>query len=148
MDKALLIKSVFFFVSLWGFTVAFLWFRPRIEVFWKIIATLIFVFYVWFFWDDLNKGYVALTVDWYKVTVDFMKELIALVFVNLFFLWPVALIVVFYKADEFGAEKILKFMCILTIILWIVFAVYVYYERGIDTFLYKNLKEMIPDAKK
>ncbi len=148
MDKALLIKSVFFFVSLWGFTVAFLWFRPRIEVFWKIIATLIFVFYVWFFWDDLNKGYAALTVDWYKVTVDFMKELIALVFVNLFFLWPVALIVVFYKADEFGAEKILKFMCILTIILWIVFAVYVYYERGIDTFLYKNLKEMIPDAKK
>ena len=148
MDKALLIKSVFFFVSLWGFTVAFLWFRPRIEVFWKIIATLIFVFYVWFFWDDLNKGYAALTVDWYKVTVDFMKELIAHVFVNLFFLWPVALIVVFYKADEFGAEKILKFMCILTIILWIVFAVYVYYERGIDTFLYKNLKEMIPDAKK
>jgi hypothetical protein len=147
MDKALLIKSIFIFVSLWGLAVAFLWFRPRLELFWKIIATLIFAFYLWFFWEEINRGYGSFVLNWYTVTVDFFKELVSLVFVNLFFLWPLALIIIFYKADEMGAEKLLKFMCILTVVLWILFVLYVYYDKGIDRFLYQKLKEMIPNAR-
>jgi hypothetical protein len=147
MEKALLIKSVFMFVVIWGFSVALLWFRPRIELFWKIIATVIFAFYVWFFFDEISKGYLSLLSDWYLVSVDFLKELIALVFVNLFFLWPVSLIIIFYKANEVGAEKLLKFMCILTLALWVIFVMYVYYNKGIDEFLYDKLKEMIPGTR-
>lgn len=147
MEKALLIKSVFMFIVIWGFSAALLWFRPRIELFWKIIATVIFAFYVWFFFDEISKGYLSLLSDWYVVSVDFLKELIALVFVNLFFLWPVSLIIIFYKANEVGAEKLLKFMCILTLALWVVFVMYVYYNKGIDEFLYDKLKEMIPGAR-
>jgi hypothetical protein len=148
MDKTLLIKSIFLFISLWGFTIGFLWFRPRLEIFWKIIATLIFLFYLWFFWQEINRGYAAFTLNWYNVTVDFIKELVSLVFVNLFFLWPLALVIIFYKADDMGAERLLKFMCILSLVLWVVFVIYVYFDKGIDKFLYQNLKEMIPDAKK
>ncbi len=147
MDKALLVKSVFIFVAIWGFTVAFMWFRPRIEAFWKIIATLIFVFYVWFFWENLNSGYALFVQNWYTVLIDFLKELVALVFVNLFLFWPLALIILFYKSDDIGAERLLKFMCILTLALWIVFVAYVYYEKGIDSFFYEKLKEFIPDAR-
>ncbi len=30
MEKALLVKSIIFFIALWGLTTVFLWFRPRI----------------------------------------------------------------------------------------------------------------------
>ena len=148
MGKALLIKSVFLFIALWGLSIVFLWFRPRIELFWKIIATLIFVFYVWFFFEEISRGYNSLLDDWYIVTIDFVRELIALVFVNLFFLWPLSLILIFYKSNEVGAERMLRFMCLLTLILWVIFVVYVYYNKGIDDFLYEKLKEMIPYTKK
>jgi hypothetical protein len=148
MEKALLIKSVFLFVAIWGLSIVLLWFRPRIELFWKIIASLIFFFYVWFFFEEISKGYNSLLVDWYIVTVDFVRELIALIFVNLFFLWPLSLILIFYKSNEVGAERMLKFMCLLTLILWVIFVVYVYYNKGIDEFLYEKLKEMIPYTKK
>lgn len=148
MEKALLIKSVFIFIALWGLSIVFLWFRPRIELFWKIIATLIFIFYVWFFFEEISRGYNSLLDDWYIVTIDFVRELIALVFVNLFFLWPLSLILIFYKSNEVGAERMLRFMCLLTLILWVIFVVYVYYNKGIDAFLYEKLKEMIPYTKK
>lgn len=146
MENALLVKSLFLFISLWGFTVMFLWFRPRLELFWKIVATLIFVFYVWFFWDELSRGYAAFQAAWFDVTMHFLKELLSLVFVNLFLFWPIALILIFYKADEVGAERLLKFMCVLTIVLWIIFVIYAYYHRGIDVFLFEKLKKMIPGA--
>jgi hypothetical protein len=147
MENAILVKSIFMFVSLWGFTVLFLWFRPRLEVFWKIVASLIFLFYVWFFWDELNRGYGAFHAAWFEVTVYFLRELLALVFVNLFLFWPVALVIVFYKANDIGAEKMLKFMCILTIILWIIFIIYVYHSQGVDRFLFEKLKQMVPGTR-
>jgi cytosine/uracil/thiamine/allantoin permease len=125
----------------------FLWFRPRLELFWKIVATLIFIFYVWFFWDELSRGYNAFQAAWFDVTMHFLKELLSLVFVNLFLFWPIALLLIFYKADEVGAERLLKFMCVLTIVLWIIFVIYAYYHRGIDVFLFEKLKKMVPGAR-
>lgn len=147
MENALLVKSLFLFLSLWGFTVMFLWFRPRLELLWKIVATFIFIFYVWFFWDELSRGYTAFQAAWFDVTMRFLKELLSLVFVNLFLFWPLSLILIFYKADEVGAERLLKFMCVLTIVLWIIFVIYAYYHRGIDVFLFEKLKKMVPGAR-
>ncbi|MCX7678078.1 MAG: hypothetical protein N2316_02550 [Spirochaetes bacterium] len=124
----------------------FLWFRPRLELFWKIAATVIFIFYVWFFYDDLSRGYVAFQAAWFDAIFHFLKELISLVFVNLLLFWPIALVVIFYKADEVAAERLLKFMCILTIVLWIIFILYAYFSRGIDSFLFEKLKKMVPGA--
>lgn len=91
-------------------------------------------------------GYELFTGAYFDVTMRFLKELITLIFMNLFFLWPLVLIVIFYKSSDLGAEKLLKFMCILTLVLWIVFVVYVFYQKGIDEFLFENLKKMLPDA--
>lgn len=135
------------FLSIWGICVVALWFRRSIEIFWKILATLIFAFYVWFFYEEIMMGYNTFQQGWYILFVDFSKELIAITFTNLFLFWPLALIIIFYKADDIGAEKLLKFMCILTLVLWISFIIYVFYKKGIDEFLYDNLKKMIPHAK-
>jgi len=147
MSETIIIKSIFVFIVIWGLSTVLLWFRPRIEIFWKIISLLIFVFYIWFFFDEINSGFTAFTANWYKTTIDFLKELITLVFGNLFFLWPLALIIIFYKADDMGAEKLLKFMCILTLVLWLVFIVYYYFNTGIDKFFYESLRKMVPNAK-
>jgi hypothetical protein len=147
MEKTLILNSISVFVLIWGIAAAFLWFRPRIEIFWKLIATILFIFYVWFFYDEISKGFVTLKADWYPVVITFLKELMVLVFVNLFFLWPVVLVVIFYKSDDIGAEKLLKFMCVFTVIIWIALVGYSFYDKNIDTFLYEKLKTFIPFTK-
>jgi hypothetical protein len=130
----------------WGIGILMLWFRSRIEIVWKVIATVILAFYLWFFWDEISSGYTSFTVGWYGFILNFLRELSALVFINLFFIWPLALIIIFYKADTVGAEKLLKFLCVLTLVLWIIFIVYFFFNKGIDEFLFQNLKRMVPHA--
>ncbi len=146
MDKSLLINSVFMLTGLWTIALIFLWFRRSIEIFWKIAATLILGFYYWFFFEQLSAGYSSFTTDWYKITITFLTELLSMTYTNLFYLWPIALIVIFYKADDIGAERLLKFMCVLTIIIWIIFVVYIFYNKGINKFLFENLRQMMPGA--
>lgn len=149
MDKPLVIKSLFMFISLWGIAIMLLWFRRSIEIFWKIVATLILGFYVWFFFEEIIAGYTSFIkpTEWYTLLLSFITELTAITFTNLFFLWPLALIIIFYKADDMGAEKLLKFMCILTLILWIIYVIYVFYDKGINEFFNKNLRQMFPNIK-
>ncbi len=147
MNEALIIKSVFLFIVLWGIGIVMLWFRQRIELVWKIIATVILVFYIWFFFDEINSGYNSFTAEWYGFLLNFLKEILSLVFVNLFFIWPLALVLIFYKSDAIGAEKLLKFLCVLTLVLWMIFIVYFFFSKGIDEFMIKNFKEMVPGAK-
>ena len=145
-DNILMIKSLFLFFSIWGITILLLWFRPRIELFWKIIATLIFIFYIWFFFNELKTSFVSFKADWYIAVIDFLKELLIVFFAGILVIWPVALIIIFYKASDTGAEKLLKFLCLATIILWIVFIIYFFFSAGIEKFFYQNLKKMIPKA--
>ena len=131
----------------WAISLVFAWFRSNIDFFWKIAATIILLLYCWFFFDDIAKGIDSLRGGWYVFVLDFFKELITLVFVNLFFLWPLALFMIFFKADDIGSEKLLRFMCVLTVVLWIIVLVYFYFSKHIDTFFYERLKNMIPFAK-
>ena len=146
MGNILLIKSILIFITLWGLSLILLWFRGRIEYFWKVVASLIFVFYIWFFFDEITSGLISMQSGWYPVIVGFLKEFLSLTFINMFFFWPIALIIIFYKADDIGAENLLKFMCILTLALWVVFVIYVYFNKGINEFLFDHLQNMIPFA--
>ncbi|MFC1670581.1 hypothetical protein ACFL20_09320 [Spirochaetota bacterium] len=142
-----LYKSLFIFTTIWGLSMILMWFRPRVEIFWKIIATIIFAFYTWFLFDGIKMGFSSFTQNWYVSIVDFLKEFLFFIFVNLLFLWPLSCILIFFKSDAIGSERLLKFMCIFTLILWIIFVVYMYFNTGIDKFFYDNLKEMVPGAK-
>ena len=145
-NEILMIKSIFLFFSFWGITLLLLWFRPRIEIFWKLIATVIFVFYVWFFFNELVSGYHSFISGWYIAVINFLKEILIITFAGLFIIWPVVLILIFYKTNDMGAEKLLKFLCILTLILWILFIAYFFFSEGIVKFFYETLKKMIPHA--
>jgi len=143
MNTTMLSTSMMMFSVIWGLSVVLLWMRPRIEILWKIAASGI---YIWFFYKDLLKGFKQFQKDWYMVTIAFIKEFSGLLFANMFFLWPLALIIIFYKADDVGAERLLKFMCIFTLLVWIVFTLYSFYSKQIDTFLFETLRQMIPDV--
>jgi hypothetical protein len=147
MNEIFISKSVIFFMALWALGLLLLMFRPRVEILWKIMAVLLFLFYIWFNFDDLQNGYNQILKDWYPFTINFLKELLVLTFTNLFFIWPIALVIIFYKADDLGAERLLKFMILITLVLWVVFIIYTFYSKGIDTFLLEKLKKMIPYAK-
>jgi hypothetical protein len=147
MNELIIVKSIFIFVVIWGLGILMLWFRPRIEIFWKIAATLVFAFYAWFFWDTINEGIDLFLSGWYIFLITFFKELLSLVFVNLFFIWPLALVILFYKADDIGAERLLKSLTIITLVLWILFILYFFFSSNIDSFLVERLKEMVPGAK-
>ena len=144
MNEAVIIKSLLLFMFLWAGSLIAVWLRSKIDLFWKLTASLIFIFYCWFFFDDIQKGFSLFKAGWFIFVLDFFKELISLVFVNLFFLWPLTLGVIFIKADDIGSDKLLRFMCVLTLVLWVLFVIYFYFSSGIETFFYKNLKQMVP----
>jgi hypothetical protein len=146
MKEVMIIKSLFVFIIFWGAGIVLLWFRPRIEIIWKAAATLLFALTTWFFYEEIKEGYSYFTSGWYTYILLFVKELLVLVFVNMFFFWPLALVIIFYKADDMGAERLLKFLCILTVVLWILFIVYSIFDRGIDAFFLESLKGMVPGA--
>ena len=145
-NDILVIKSIFLFFSVWGISVLLLWFRPRIEIFWKIVASLILAFYVWFFFPELKSGFFTFRASWYISMLDFVREILTIIFTGLFIIWPAALISIFYRADDIAAEKLLRFLCLLTLVLWVLFIIYFFFSSGIDNFFYENLREMVPNA--
>jgi hypothetical protein len=147
MEKTLILKSAPIFIFLWGFGIVFLWYRPRIEIFWKIIATVLFAFYVWFFHEEITRGFAAIKADWFVTVLSFLKDLLSLAFVSLFLLWPLFLMVIFYKSDDISAENLLKVICIMTVVVWILFVAYVMYDKKIDPFLFDKVRSYIPFAK-
>jgi len=147
MKDTIIIKTLFLFVSCWGIALFFVWCRPKIDIFWKAVATGRFALYLWFFWGELNAGYNAFSADWSAVTLQFLREILTLVFVNLFVLWPVALAVIFYKASELESERLLKFLCILTLVLWVIFIIYVLFSKGIDKVMFDGVKKVLPRGK-
>ncbi|MBP8988039.1 MAG: hypothetical protein KBG92_09555, partial [Spirochaetes bacterium] len=86
MNTTMLSTSMMMFSVIWGLSVVLLWMRPRIEILWKIAASGIYGFYIWFFYKDLLKGFKQFQKDWYTVTIAFIKEFSGLLFANMFFL--------------------------------------------------------------
>jgi len=144
MKDFLIIKSIFLFIVVWGLALILVWFRSRIEWIWKILATVVLGFYIWFFFAEIELAFTALKTQWYLSFLEFFKELFTLVFTNLLFFWPLALIMIFFKIDEMGAENLLKFMCILSLALWIIFIIYYHLHAGIDKFFFETLKNLLP----
>lgn len=147
MESIIILKTVFIFIVLWGIAVAFLVFRPRVSFVWKIAAIMLYLFYIWFFREEIVTGYTSFVGAWYETLVLFLKEIVFLMFYLLFVFWPVTLVIIFYKADDIGAEFLLKFMVVFTLVVWIVIAVYSFHKRGVDAFLYNKIVDIIPFLK-
>lgn len=147
MDDSVVLKSVFFFMCIWAIALLLLWFRRGIGPLWKITATAAFVFYCVFFQNEIAAGLQSIKQNWYVSFLDFVRGLFRTVFTDMFFLWPVALFTVFVKADDIGSEKLLRFMFILSIFLWICFLLYFNFDASIDNFFYETLRDMIPGAR-
>ena len=147
MKEIMIIKSLFIFFIFWGIGIAMLWIRPRIEIFWKIAATVLYALQLWFFFEEASEGYKLFISGWYPYVINFLKEFLVLVFVNMFFFWPLALIIIFYKADDMGAERLVKILCVLSLALWIIFIVYAMFTKGIDSFFMDSFRQMVPGAK-
>ena len=145
-NNVLILKSIFLFCSIWAIAILLLWIRPRIELFWKIVATCIFVFYIWFFFNELALSFNIFKADWYISIIEFFKEILIIIFAGMFIIWPVVLIIIFYKANDIGSEKLLRFICLLTIILWVAFIIYFFFSLKVENFFYETLKEMIPTS--
>jgi hypothetical protein len=145
-NNVLILKSIFLFFSIWGIAILLLWIRPKIELFWKLVATLIFIFYFWFFFNELSLSFTSFKAGWYISIIEFFREILIIIFAGMLIIWPATLIIIFYKANDIGSEKLLRFICMLTIILWIAFIIYSFFSPGIENFFYDTLKKMIPKA--
>ena len=146
MSEFFILRTSIIFLGFWSLGIVLLWFRPRIEIFWKIIATLILAFVIYLCIDILQNDLDRFFENGINSLFLFLKEFFALLLLNLFFLWPVALVLIFYKADDIGAERLLKFMSIITLILLIIAFVYVFFSEGADQQILDNIKKIIPDG--
>jgi hypothetical protein len=144
MERFLIKNSIFVFMFLWAVGIFFVWFRPKIEIFWKFVATMLFAFHVLLFQDELLKSYNIFSNAWYPTLIKFLSDLLGLLYFQLFVFWPVSLVFVFYKKDEIGAEKLLKFMSVFTLILVAATLTLVLYDKGVDKFLHDKVHKMVP----
>ncbi len=144
MESIIILKTVFIFIVLWGLAAAFLIFRPRVSFIWKIAAIMLYAFYVWYFREDIMSGYGSFTQDWFGTLILFAKEIMFLMFYLLFVFWPISLVIIFYKADDLGAQNLLKFMVIYTLIVWVIITIYAFNKKVIDSTLYETLTGWIP----
>jgi len=145
-NNVIILKSIFLFCSIWGIAVLLLWIRPRVELFWKLVATCIFIFYIWFFFNEFSSSFNSFKADWYIGIIEFFKEILIVIFAGMFIIWPVTLIIIFYKANDIGSEKLLRFICVLTIVLWVAFIIYFFFSVRVENFFYETLKEMVPKS--
>ena len=141
MNEVISINSIFMYMCLWFIGLMMILSRPRVEIVWKIISCFIFALFIFLLFDEFKSGYNRFISGWYIYSLQFFKEFIMYLFSSLFFLWPLCLVIVFYKSDAIGSEKILKFMCLLTLVLLIISLIYAYYSKGIDKFLIDNIKK-------
>ncbi|MDA3899470.1 MAG: hypothetical protein PF637_03010 [Spirochaetes bacterium] len=144
METNIFLKTIPFFTIIWGISVAFLIFRPRIPIIWKMAAILLFLFYISVFRSDIEAFFVLARDNWYQTLILFFKETLYLLFYMMFIFWPLSLIIIFYKYDDFAAERLLKFMVFFTIAFWIGIAIYSYNKKGIDDILYNKVIELFP----
>jgi hypothetical protein len=147
MSELLTINAVFVYMCLWALGLVMMWLRGRIELGWKLIASAIFLFYIILLNKELQTGYERFMADAYIQTMHFLKEFVMYLFSSIFFLWPLSLIVVFYKSSDYGSEKLLKFMCVLTLVLLVIGVIYAYHSHDIDTFLFKNFRKLFDSVK-
>lgn len=146
MDESIVIRSVFIFMCLWTLSLLFVWFRSGISIIWKTASTAVFGFYCWFFRSEILSGFRNFCSTWYISLLDFFSEFTDLIFCSLFFLWPLSLFLCFIKADDIGSEKLMKFMCIFTAVLWLLFLVRFNFGDELRNFFYVTLREMVPFA--
>ena len=141
MNEVISINTIFLYMCFWFIGLIMMLSRPRVEVVWKIIACVIFALFIFILFDEFKLGLNRFISGWYIYSLQFFKELLMYLFSSLFFLWPLALTIVFYKADALGSEKILKFMCLLTLVLLLISLIYAYNSKGIDRFLIHHIKK-------
>lgn len=146
MESIIILQSLHIFILIWAISAVLLLFRPRISLVWKVAALLLLLFYIWFFKEEIYKAIVLLKTDWFTSLVTFLKEFLFLLFYLLFIFWPLALVVVFYHSDDIGAERLLRFMVILTLVVWVCIISYVFLKKGIDQFIYQKLIKLVPFA--
>jgi cytosine/uracil/thiamine/allantoin permease len=91
-------------------------------------------------------SFAKFKAEWYISIIEFFKEILIITLAGMLIIWPITLIIIFYKANDIGSEKLLRFICLLTIILWIAFMIYSFFSPGIEKFFYETLKTMIPKA--
>ncbi len=144
IEKIFILKYLFILTSIWGLCILFLWFRPRIEIFWKIVATLLLAFYIIFFYEKLKIGFEMFQKDCFTALFNFIKEFLVILYILLVLVWPVSLIMIFYKSDDIAAERLLKFMCIFTLLTWTISILYILYNKNVDIFFYDMLKKILP----
>lgn len=147
MSEIFSLNAIFFFVCIWGCCLGLVWFRPRLEARWKIFATVLFLIMIYLVFSQLSNAWHQFTLGWHVYILQFLRELMMYLFSSLLFLWPLALVLIFYKADAMAAERLLVFMCIFTVVLFVMAVAYTYYSKGIDSFLLENLRELMKDVK-
>jgi hypothetical protein len=118
--------------------------RKGIEPVWKIFPFLIFGFYLWFHRNLFPPVWNNIQADYVNFLMKFIPEFGKAIFYLLPYIWMVIFVTVFYMVDEAKAEKLMKFMVFLTIVIWLFWLANHFFGEKLAPFLKREVPKFLP----
>ncbi|TGK19848.1 hypothetical protein [Leptospira stimsonii] len=131
----LLEQIVFPIFLFWFCGLTLVLFRSDFEFVWKIIFVFIFIFYFFQYFPELKTSYERLTASYPVEILSWIYGMGRGIYFFLLFLWPVALIRIFYSASPQVSKSLAKALVSVTLIYWGGFILYNNFSPEVDAFL-------------
>ncbi|EPG66529.1 hypothetical protein [Leptospira wolffii] len=128
-------QIVFPIFLLWFVGLTLVLIRNDIEIIWKIATFFVFVFYFFQFFPELKESYGRLSKSYPTEILNWFYGVPRAVYFFLLFVWPIAVIRMYYTASPTLANLSAKMLVGATLVYWILFLAYHQFTAPIDDFL-------------
>lgn len=133
--STLMDQIIFPIFLIWFVGLTLVLIRNDIEIIWKIATFFVFIFYFFQFFPELKESYGRLSKSYPAEILSWFYGVPRAVYFFLLFLWPIAVIRMYYTASPTLANLTAKMLVGATLIYWILFLAYHQFSAQIDTFL-------------
>ncbi|AAN48000.1 hypothetical protein ACO2J1_05130 [Leptospira interrogans] len=130
----LLEQIVFPIFLFWFCGLTLVLFRSDFEFVWKIVFVFVFIFYFFQYFPELKTSYERLTQSYPVEIVSWVYGIGKGFYFFLLFLWPVALLRIFYSASPQIGRSLAKTLVSATLFYWCGFLLYNHFSNEVDNF--------------
>ncbi len=137
-------EIVVFIYILWFLAVLFWLLRRGIELIWKLAAVAAFAAHLYFQYPVFLKVWQEIESDYVQFLMKFTVSLGKTFFELWSAIWMIVMVAVFYMVNELAAEKWVKTLFFLTLLVWAIWFVNFFYGKEIGEYLGKEIPAFFP----
>ena len=125
------------FFLIWFLSIVFIFFRRDIELIWKLLFLVIFLFYFFHLEPEIEASYKRISKNYLLEIYYWIISFPKLFYFFLLFCWPVVLLRIYFSASYILSIKVIKTLISFTGLYWVLFIIYSKYSKQIDILIRK-----------